>query len=189
MPLAVVYDACVLHPAPLRDLLVRLGRTQLYQAKWSRQILDECFRSILRQRRDLTAERLAKSRQLLEQAILDVEVTGHEELIDGITGMPDPDDRHVVAAAIRCGAQRIVTFNLKDFPRSALERYGIEAQHPDDFVQGLISWDAAHVTRVVREQTASLKNPPKTLLEVLDRLSLNGLAVSAALLKKKLGVF
>jgi PIN domain-containing protein len=188
MPFVAVYDACVLYPAPLRDLLVRLGRTDLCQVKWTRQILDECFRSIAAQRPDLQPERLLRSRELLEQAILDVQVTGHEGLIDGIAGLPDPDDRHVVAAAIRCGAQVIVTFNLKDFPKPVLARYGMEAQHPDDFVRDLIDLDGATVAQAVRAQAAALKNPQRTLSEVLEVLREQKLTVSAAMLKEVLGL-
>jgi hypothetical protein len=188
MPLIVVYDACTLYPAPLRDLLVLLGQTRLCEVKWTQRILDECFRSILKRRADLSPEKLARTRELLEGAIPDVQVNGYEEFIEGITGLPDPDDRHVVAAAIRCGAQVIVTLNLKDFPESVLRRYGMEAQHPDDFVRDLIDLDEATVARVIQKQAARLKNPPKTLAEVLESLHQQGLPVSAALLKDILGV-
>ena len=188
MPFIVLYDACVLHPAALRDLLVWTGIFRLCQVKWTQRILDECFRSILRQRPDLNPEKLARTRDQLERAIPDVQVTGYEDLIEGITGLPDPDDRHVVAAAIRCGAQVIVTFNLKDFPRSVLSRYGMEAQHPDDFMRDLIDLDEAAVAHVVRAQAAALKNPPRTPAEVLDVLGRQGLTVSAAMLRELLGV-
>ena len=191
MPFIVLYDACVLHPAPLRDLLVLLGQTrlcQLCQVKWTQRILDECFRSILKRRADLSSEKLAWTREQLEMAIPDVQVNGYEEFIEGITGLPDPDDRHVVAAAIRCGAQVIVTLNLKDFPESVLRRYGMEAQHPDDFVRDLIDLDGAMVAKVIRNQAARLKNPPKTPAEVLESLHQNGLTVSVAMLKDILGV-
>jgi predicted nucleic acid-binding protein len=188
MPFIVVYDACTLYPAPIRDLLVRLGLTGHCQVKWSRQIMDECFRSIAKQRPDLKLEQLARSRELLDRAIPDVHVTGHESLIEGITGLPDPNDRHVVAAAIRCGAQVIVTFNIKDFPKTVLARYGMEAQHPDDFVRDLIGLNAATVAQVVRSQAAALKNPPRTLSEVLERLRDQGLTVSASMLKETLGI-
>lgn len=187
MPSVVLYDACVLHPAPLRDLLVWLGLSRICQVKWTQQILDECFHSILRQRPDLPPAQLARTREQLERSVPDAQVTGHEELIEGITGLPDPDDRHVVAAAIRCGAQVIVTFNLKDFPRSLLGRYGMEAQHPDDFVRNLIGLNEAIVADVIRKQAANLKNPPKTPADVLESLHRQGLTVSSALLKDILG--
>jgi hypothetical protein len=185
MPFIVVYDACVLFPPALRDFLIRLGRSEprMCQVKWTRRILDECFRGILRERPHLPAEKLARTRELLEQAILDVEVTGYEDLIEGITGLPDPDDRHVVAAAIRCGAQVIVTHNLKDFPVSVLGRYGMEAQHPDEFVRDLIDLDAHTVVRELQRQAASLKNPPKTPTEILESLRQQGLSESCASLE------
>ncbi|ATB29757.1 PIN domain-containing protein [Melittangium boletus] len=186
MPFIVVYDACVLHPAPLRDLLVRLGHTGLCQVKWSRRILDECFHGILRHRPDLTSEQLASSRKRLEEAIFDVEVTGYEEFIEGITGLPDPSDRHVVAAAVRCGAQVIVTSNLKDFPKRVLARYGMEAQSPDDFVLDLIDLNEGAVLQVIRAQAAVLKNPPKRPSNVLDSLHHNGLVRSVARLRELL---
>lgn len=107
MAFVVLYDACVLHPAPVRDLLIRLGRTGLVRARWSEPILDECFRSILERRPDLRPEALARSRELMTQAIPDCMVTGFEQLIGGLA-LPDANDRHVLAAAIkaRCPGDR-----------------------------------------------------------------------------------
>lgn len=82
MAFVVLYDACVLHPAPIRDLLIRLGRTGLARARWSEAILDECFHSILERRPDLRPNTLARSRQLMNEAIADCPVTGYESLID-----------------------------------------------------------------------------------------------------------
>ena len=129
----VVYDACVLFPAPLRDLLMRLALVGLFRARWSAQIHEEWLRSLLEKRPELTRAQLERTRDLMNTSVLDSLVTGHEPLIEAIV-LPDPDDRHVVAAAIRCGANAIVTYNLKDFPEAALQPLGIEAQHPDDFV-------------------------------------------------------
>lgn len=130
MAFVVVYDACVLYPAPLRDLLVRLASKGVVRARWSEIILDECFRNILEQRPDLKPEMLRRTRELMTKAVADSIVTGFEGLVDGLS-LPDPDDRHVLAVAIRAGAQTIVTFNLKDFPAATLAPYDIEAQHPD----------------------------------------------------------
>ncbi len=100
MAFVVLYDACVLHPAPVRDLLIRLGRTGLVRARWSAPILDECFRSILERRPDLLPEALARSRQLMTEAIPDCIVSDFESLIEGLS-LPDANDRHVLAAAIK----------------------------------------------------------------------------------------
>src|SRR5690606_10197106 len=114
------YDACVLFPAPLRDLLMHVALTDLYRAKWTDAIHEEWIRSVLNARPDLSRPQLERTRQLMNVHVRDCLVTGYEALIDGVT-LPDPKDRHVVAAAIGAGANVIVTFNLKDFPESALK--------------------------------------------------------------------
>lgn len=110
-------------------------------------------------------------------------VEGYEVLIDGLT-LPDENDRHVLAAAVRADAQTIVTFNLKDFPADVLESLGIEAQHPDDFVLDAIDLAPGVVARCVREQSAALKNPPVSMDELLDGLSSAGLPRSVAKLRE-----
>ena len=130
MAFVVVYDACVLHPAPLRDLLVRIANTGIVRARWSERILDECFRSILERRSDLDPAALDRTRRLMCEAVPDCLVTRFEHLEAGLD-LPDLDDRHVLAAAIRAGAQAIVTTNLKDFPDHVLERYDIEAKRAE----------------------------------------------------------
>lgn len=170
MAFTALYDADVLHPPGLRDLLVRLGQTGLFRARWSEQILDEMVASILRRRPDLDPERLARTRQLMCEAVADCLVTGYEPLINGLT-LPDPDDRHVLAAAIRCSAQVIVTSNFDDFPAAALERFNIEAQSPDQFVLDVVNLAPARVAAVIQQQSAALRNPPRTVDELLEDLS------------------
>jgi hypothetical protein len=186
MAFVVIYDACVLYPAPLRDLFVRLGMVGIVRARWTESILDECFRSILEQRPDLKAEQLVRTRDLMREAIADCTVTGYEHLIDGLK-LPDADDRHVLAAAIRAGAQAIVTFNLKDFPQLALAPYDVEALHPDEFVLDLLDLAPAAVANVIRDQAASLKSPPRTIAELLDTLRDNGLVQAVAKLREMYG--
>ena len=113
----VLYDACVLYPAPLRDLLMRLALAGLFQARWTDRIHEEWPRSVLADRPDITAANLARCRGLMDQHVSDSLVTGYEPLIATLT-LPDPDDRHVLAAAVHGGAGFIVTFNLRDCPRS-----------------------------------------------------------------------
>lgn len=88
MAFTALYDASVLHPASVRDLLVRLGATGLFRARWTERILDEMVSSILRRRPDLDAARLARTRQLMCEAIRDCLVTGYEPLVEGL-GLPD----------------------------------------------------------------------------------------------------
>jgi predicted nucleic acid-binding protein len=176
------YDACVLHPAGLRDLLVRLATTGLFRAHWSTDILDEMVRSILRRRLDLTAAQLDRTRELMCNAVADCLTTGYEELIDGLH-LPDPGDRHVLAAAIRSGSQVIVTENLTDFPADVLETYNIEAQTPDVFVLHLIDLSPRSVFGALEAQAADLRNPPMSVDELLERLSSSGLPRSVATLR------
>jgi predicted nucleic acid-binding protein len=182
----VVYDSCVLHPAPLRDLLIRIAQTGVVRARWTERILDECIESVLEQRKDLKPEALARTRKLMTEAVPDCIVTGYEALEDALK-LPDPDDRHVLAAAIHSGAQVIVTFNLNDFPDKALTPYHIEAVHPDDFVLQTIDLTPAVVAQVITEQAAALKNPPKTVAELLDTLWKQGLVQSVARLRELYG--
>ena len=186
MSFIVVYDACVLHPAPLRDLLLRIAESGLVRARWSDEILDEVFVSVLQRRPDLDPARLARTRRAMCEAVEDSVVTDYAGLADQVQ-LPDPGDRHVVAAAIRCGAQAIVTANLKDFPRAALEPLGIEAVHPDDFVVDLLDLAPGAILRLLLEQAAALKNPPVTPEALLVTLERNGLARAVAELRILLG--
>jgi PIN domain-containing protein len=182
MAFVVVYDACVLYPAPIRDLLMRVAVSNIATARWTDQILDECFDSIQEQRKDLPPEALAKTRQLMCEVVPDCLITGYEHLIPALK-LPDADDRHVLAAAIRCGAQAIVTTNLKHFPRENLDPYHIEAKHPDDFVQESIDLSAGALVQIITEQAAALKNPATTVPALLDTLRGLGLVQSVARLR------
>jgi hypothetical protein len=183
MAFVVLYDACVLYPAPLRDLLVRLANTGVVRARWSAAILDECFRNILENRPELKPEALQRTRELMTRAVPDCMVTGFEQLTDGLV-LPDADDRHVLAAAIRAGAQAIVTFNLDDFPAERLQPYNIEAKHPDEFVIDTIDLSPGRVAAVIAEQAAALRNPPRSTAELLDTLRDQGLVRSVAKLRE-----
>ena len=165
-----LYDACVLYPAPLRDLLMHLAITDLFRARWTDQIHDEWIRSLLDNRPDLKLEQLERTRTLMNSHVRDCLVTGFEPLIDGLT-LPDPDDRHVLAAAIRTRASVIVTFNLDAFPSDVLEPVGLEAQHPDEFITHLIDLSPGDVCAAAKRQRASLKNPPRTVDEFLETLA------------------
>jgi hypothetical protein len=182
----VLYDACVLYPAPLRDLLVRLANTGIVRARWSDIILEECFRNLLENRPDLKPEALSRTRELMTQAVPDCMVTGFEALIDGLD-LPDVNDRHVLAAAIRSGAQAIVTFNLDDFPDLKLAPYNVEAKHPDDFVLDAIDLAPGIVATVIAEQARSLRNPPRSVGELLDTLREQGIVRSVAKLRELFG--
>jgi hypothetical protein len=115
----------------LRDLLIRVAIGHKVRAHWTDQILDEVFENLIENRPDLDRVKLARTRVLMGKALPDAKVTGYESLVPALE-LPDPDDRHVLAAAIRAGAQMIVTSNLKDFPPECLSPFAIEAKGPDD---------------------------------------------------------
>jgi predicted nucleic acid-binding protein len=180
-----LYDACVLYPAPLRDLLLHLAQTGLFRARWSEEIHDEWINSLLLKRHDLGRGQLQRTRDLMDAAVPDCIVTGFQCLIPSIQ-LPDPEDRHVLAAAIHGRADVIVTFNLKDFPETALGAHGIEVQHPDEFVGHLLDLAPDQVCAAVERQRANLKNPPKSVDELLATLDKLGLTRSVAQLRSLL---
>jgi len=129
VPPRAVCDASVLYSANLRDLLVRLAQDDLVQPLWTERILDEMVWAVLRNRPDLNPDRLLRTKTRMHTTLPDSLVTGHENLIESLV-LPDPDDRHVLAAAIRSDSTIIVTDNVKDFPAQALARHGIKARGP-----------------------------------------------------------
>jgi hypothetical protein len=120
---------------------------------------------------------------LMDKHATDALVTGYEDLIDGLH-LPDPSDRHVLAAAIRGRADVIVTVNIRDFPCNVLAPYGIDAQHPDEFVLHLLDLAPGVVAAAARNHRDSLKNPPKTIEEYLNSLEAQGLTQSASVLRE-----
>lgn len=124
---------------------------------------------MLKNRPDVSKTQLDRTVGFMNQAIPDSLVSDYEPLVQGLD-LPDEDDRHVLAAAIKCGASVIVTYNLKDFPAKILKRFEIEALHPDVFLSDIWDLDQAAVLKAVQKQRASLKNPvysPRELLDIL----------------------
>ncbi len=167
-------DASVLYPAPLRDLLLELAVADLYRAKWSDAVHEEWMRSVLRDRPDLTRAQLERTRDLMNLHARDALVSGFEDLI-GVLKLPDLDDRHVLAAAIKGRADVIVTNNLRDFPADVLEQWGIEAQHPDEFLTHQFHLSEPAFLEAVKTVRLRLKNPPKSVEDYLDTLRTQGL--------------
>jgi hypothetical protein len=157
MRFTALLDACVLYPAQLRDLLLSMATTDLFRARWTNRIHEEWIRSVVANGGD--AQKLARTRALMDAAVPDCLVEHYEGMIEGLT-LPDPDDRHVLAAAIvgRCDA--IVTSNLRDFPAEALAKYGIEALHPDDFVKYQFDLYPAAYCEAIKKMRARLMKPP-----------------------------
>lgn len=175
---SAIYDACVLYPASIRSFLMWIGVNDLVRARWTERILDECFNNLVSNRPDLELADLNRTRTLMCEAIPDCLVTGFESRIDELS-LPDPKDRHVLAAAIEAKADYIVTFNLRDFPKSQLQEQGIEAIHPDDFVLSLVERSPSGIVRCVEDEASIRINPNRSVADVLDSLERRGLTRSA----------
>ncbi len=168
-PVVAVYDANVLYPAPIRDLLVRLARAGLVGARWTKTIQDEWITNLLKNRPDLSLQHLLRTRAMMDEAVPGAVVEGYERHIPALQ-LPDPDDRHVLAAAIETKASIIVTSDLKDFPISVVARYGIEVEHPDAFVLRLMAVDPELVYAAARAQRTNLRRPALSVDEYLANL-------------------
>jgi hypothetical protein len=178
-----LYDACVLYPAPIRDVLMRLALTDLYRARWTHMIHEEWINALLEMRPDLERAQLERTRDLMNAHVRDALITGFEDLIPSLQ-LPDPDDRHILAAAIRGRVDVIVTYNLKDFPEAALAPYDLEVQHPDEFLTHVIDLAPGIVVEAIKGQRASLKNPPVAIDDFLATLELNELPTFVARLRE-----
>ncbi|GAA6622646.1 PIN domain-containing protein [Scytonema sp. NUACC26] len=179
----VVYDASVLYPAPLRDFLMELALSNLFAARWTEEIHDEWIRNVLKNRPDLTLERLTRTKNLMNAKVEGCLVTGYEVKIPELQ-LPDMDDCHVLAAAIHCDASYIVTFNLRDFRDTDLTPYGVQALHPDKFILHLLELDSMAVCQAAQRQRSRLKNPPKAVKEYLETLQQQGLTLTAMRLRE-----
>lgn len=181
---AIVFlDANVLYPAGLRDFLMRLTLQGLYRARWSALVHEEWMQAVLRDFPDLSYQQLERTRDLMNRYAVSSLVTDFEHRIEQLA-LPDPNDRHVLAAAIHCQASLILTRNLKDFPASLLAQYGIRAEAPDLFIQALLMTHPEGVIATAQQHRANLKNPPKSVGEYLAALKLQGLHRTVAALQE-----
>jgi len=128
--IVAVLDACILYPPALRDLFMWLAAAIVYQPRWTEAIHAEWIRNVLADNPETTLAQLERTRRLMDRINEECLVTGYEKHIPALI-LPDPDDRHVLAAAIVSKASIIVTFNLSDFPPSALKPHRIRAVHPE----------------------------------------------------------
>ncbi len=150
--------------------------------RWTDEIHDEWISNVLADRFNLTPERLQRTRQFMEQAVPDAQVTGDERLIPTLA-LPDPNDRHVLALAIHVRAAVIVTFNVKDCPRPGLAAYGLKGLTPDDLVCRLLDSDPQTTASAVEALRLTLRNPAYTPSTFLERLGAVGLPEAARRLK------
>jgi predicted nucleic acid-binding protein len=165
MAFGVVLDTCVLYPASIADILMRLAERELYDLYWSEGILDELAR-VMEEKgasREQAKHRVGSMRLTFESAMVSAETIAR--LIPAMTN--HDADRHVLAAAVVCGADAVITANLRHFSPESCEPHGVDAIHPDDFLVTLFDLDPATVRQTVVDQAAALRRPPLSPEELL----------------------
>lgn len=171
-----VLDACALVPIALTDTLLRVAEKGLYRPLWSYRILTEVRVAVAHVHPGLDISRRIDT---IQAAFPDALVIGWEKLEQEIS-LPDENDRHVVAAAVRGGAQCIVTHNVRDFPADSLKRFGLEAVRPDEFLVDLFDHNPSTLRQVIREQAAHARRPPLTPPDLAIKLGRGGAPKFAA---------
>jgi predicted nucleic acid-binding protein len=179
-----ILDANVLYPATLRDLLLSLARDGLYHARWSERIQDEWVRSLLERRPELEEAALRRTCELMAKAVPDSVVQGWQRIEASVRGLPDADDRHVLAAAICGHADAIVTFNLGDFPTEALAPFGVEALHPDDFLLNQLDLSPIAALKSIKAMRARWRNPTLSALDLAAAIEKLQMPLVAARLRE-----
>jgi predicted nucleic acid-binding protein len=179
--LNAVLDACILYPAPIRDLLLSFAEVGLYKPFWSDKINEEWVRNLLLNRADLSLEKLQSTVDAMNFAFPDANVQENEEITDSLS-LPDLNDRHVLATAIQCESSIIVTANLKDFPETELRAFAITAISPDNFIAGLIRKNKLLAFSAFENQVRRLQNPILNKLQVLETFHKLGLKITRSLL-------
>lgn len=185
----VVLDACVLAPAANRDLILCLAEAKFFRPQWSERILSEAERAIAEiivKRQPESTDAAAKARRVTERmshAFPEAMIDDGYKVYEPALLLPDPDDRHVLAAAIHCRASTIVTDNLKDFPARELVKHGIEATSADDFIADEIDLDIIKAVGVVRRMRIRLKRPEIPASDFLLKMEARGLTETTRLLR------
>jgi len=168
-------DAACLVPVVITDTLLRLAEQGLFRPIWSEKIIDEARQALTIVHPELPDVAIARRLRAMNDSFEDAVVPTDAwlPLVEGLE-LPDPDDTHVVAAAIAGRAECIVTPNLKDFPDKLLASHGIRAVSPDTFLLDQLDIWPARVIRVLHEQAAGTGRPPLSFYEILGRLSRAG---------------
>ncbi|MEM1325703.1 MAG: PIN domain-containing protein [Bacteroidota bacterium] len=181
----VVLDACVLYSATIRGYLLYLADQKIYQPKWSKDINDEWVRNLLKNRPDLSKQRLSNTVNAMNTYFPDADVKINQDDINVLV-LPDPDDRYVLATAIKSKAEKIITANLKDFPEVYINSFNVGIQHPDQFISYLLSTYPEQCLIAFQEQINALKRPPINQTQMLANFRENKLKETASLLEKML---
>ena len=176
----VILDANVLVGALARNILLSLAEDGTFRPRWSAKILEEMDRAL--ERRGKQRPYLDKLKSQMERAFPEAFVEEWEVYEAACAEMPDPDDRHVLAAVIKCDAAVIVTENLKHFPQKLLARFAIEPIATDEFIADLIDLNQADAVLSIRRMLHGFNSPTMTPEALVERMNHVGLTASASLL-------
>ena len=177
------FDSNVFVGTRLRSLILFLAQSGHFRARWSDDVHREWMAAVLRNRPSIREETLVAQRRLMDAAVLNCKVNDYETLIPGLT-LPDSDDRHILAAAIKSSASVIVTFNERDFPAATLETYGLHARHPDQFIVDLEGLDADAFIGQVRKDWRHYRAPAIGFRDYVRALHAAGVPKTADLLTR-----
>lgn len=175
----VLVDACSLVPVLTRNLLLSLAEGEFFRLRWSVAILDEVERAIARSYAkrgvDDGAERASRARGAMERAFEEATVTGYEGLLSNLEALPDANDVHVIAAAVKTRASVIVTENLRHFPERVLKPLDLEAKKADEFIADTIDLDVGRAIPMIRRMRERFERPSKTPEALLLDMEASGL--------------
>ena len=171
-----VLDTNVVYPIIIRDILFWFAHYDLYTPKWSEHIFDE-WKRVMKEK-GVSEEQANTRTEKANSAFPDALVQNYQGLIEHLE-LPDEDDRHVLAAAIKTNANLIVTNNIKDFPKEYLQSFSLNAKTADDFLTDIIDLNPEHAIAAFKEMVLNKKNPRLDEFEVLDQLRNAGLKDTA----------
>ena len=182
-----VLDANVLYRVVIRDYLMWLSVKELYSPKWTNQLLEEFTEIFKKKGINISTEHIQKQVKLMNLTCPDALVTKYEDLLASIK-LKDEKDKHVVAAALKCNANVIVTHNLKDFPNEYLCRIGLSALSPDTFIADMIDLSPERCCDAFREMLLTKNKPPYEESDYLEIFKNNGLIQTTVELSKYLEI-
>jgi predicted nucleic acid-binding protein len=176
------FDSNVFFKARLRSLILWIAQAGLFRARWSEKVHQEWMNAVIQraqsQNKSITVQSLEATRDAMNEAVWDCLVDQYEPLISTLD-LPDLDDCHILAAAIKARADVIVTFNLKHFPIETLSQFNIHAKHPDEFLLDVENIDTGAFLEEVEADWKHYRQPPLTFNDYLESLKNAGVPMLA----------
>lgn len=167
-------DANVIHPAFLRGAMLWFADERLFRPAWSNDVLAEWRRSLKRRHPDVSDDQLDSMQSVMTEQFPDAEITGYEAIAAALD-LPDPNDRHILAAAVVGKCHGIITANLKDFPADKIAPFKMEVIHPDDFIVNIIDLHPGRALAACKRHRAAMTKSTPSQEEYLERFLACGL--------------